>query len=96
MMISFTVRMKFKPEDRHDIIEALQGLAGASRQEPGCVTYIPHTLEADPDTVLIYEQYVDEAALEHHRNSPHFQQYAAGALYKLKHTRQMEYLRTVD
>jgi quinol monooxygenase YgiN len=45
--------------------------------------------------VVIYEQYVDEAALEYHRNTPHFQQYAAGGLYKLKHSRQLEHLDAV-
>jgi quinol monooxygenase YgiN len=38
---------------------------------------------------------VDEAALEHHRNSPHFQRYAAGGLYKLKHQRLMEHLHAI-
>ena len=36
-MITFTVRMKFAPEDREDIGEILQQLTQASRQEPGCV-----------------------------------------------------------
>jgi quinol monooxygenase YgiN len=49
-------------------------------------------VEADPMTVVIYEQYLDEVALEHHRNSPHFLEYAGGGLYKLKHTRQLEHL----
>ena len=52
------------------------------RQEPGCVTYIPHFVEGEPCTVLIYEQYTDEAALDHHRGSPHFHQYAIGGLYQ--------------
>jgi quinol monooxygenase YgiN len=89
-MISFTVRMKFKAEDRDEINDALKALTEASRLEPGCATYIPHTLEADPDTVLIYEQYRDGAALETHRASAHFKKYAIGGLYQ----RMLE--RTVD
>ena len=53
-MISFLVRLKFAPEDRSDISEDLRLLATASRQEPGCASYIPHHVEGDPDTVLIY------------------------------------------
>jgi hypothetical protein len=53
-MISFVVRLKFTPEDRAEIAETMRLLATASRQEPGCVTYIPHHVEDDPDTVLIY------------------------------------------
>ena len=77
-MISFMVRMTFSPDDRAEIAEILGALTLASRQEPGCVTYIPHYLDGDRDTVLIYEQYQDAAAAEAHRQSPHFKQYAVG------------------
>jgi quinol monooxygenase YgiN len=81
-MITFTVRMKFAPEDREDIGEILQQLTQASRQEPGCVSFIPHRVEGDPDTVVIYEQYQDKAAADQHRESPHFKKYAVGGLYQ--------------
>lgn len=81
-MISFTVRMKFSPEDRDDIAEVLRLLTEASRKEPGCVSYIPHRIEGDPDAVLIYEQYQDRAAADAHRQSPHFTKYAVGGLYQ--------------
>jgi quinol monooxygenase YgiN len=81
-MISFTVRMKFSPDDRSEIAETLRGLTLASRQEPGCITYVPHYVDGDRDTVLIYEQYRDVAAAEAHRQSPHFKQYAVAGLYQ--------------
>jgi quinol monooxygenase YgiN len=81
-MISFTVRMTFSPDDRAEVAETLRALTLASRQEPGCVTYIPHYVDADRDTVLIYEQYLDAAAAEAHRQSPHFKQHAVGGLYQ--------------
>ena len=81
-MISFTVRMRFAPEDREDIADILRQLTDASRQEPGCVSYIPHRVEGDPDAVVIYEQYADRAAAEAHRNSAHFARYAVGGLYQ--------------
>ncbi len=81
-MITFTVRMKFAPEDREEIAGLLAKLAAAARQEPGCVTFIPHHLEADPDTVLIYEQYADKAAEDAHRQSEHFKLYAVNGLYQ--------------
>jgi quinol monooxygenase YgiN len=95
-MISFTVRLSFEEGERAAIAEMLHYLTVASRQEPGCINYIAHFVAAEPLTVLIYEQYVDEAALEHHRNTPHFKQYAAGGLYQLKHDRLLEYLNAVD
>ena len=56
-MISFTVRMTFRPDDREEIHQILRELTRLSRQEPGCVSYIPHFVESDPDTIVIYEQY---------------------------------------
>lgn len=91
-MVSFTVRMMFRAEDREEIAEALRVLAAESRKEPGCVSYIPHTVESNPDTVLIYEQYADDAAVEHHRGTAHFARYAVGVLYQKMLERQMEVL----
>jgi quinol monooxygenase YgiN len=81
-MISFTVRMTFSPDDRAEIAEALRAVTLASRQEPGCVTYIPHYVDGDRDTVLIYEQYRDAAAAEAHRQSTHFKEHVIGGLYQ--------------
>jgi quinol monooxygenase YgiN len=94
-MISFTVRMTFRPEDREEIAQVLRELASLSRQEPGCVSYIPHSVESDPDTILIYEQYKDEAAADAHRASPHFAQYAIGVLYQKMLERSRETLTAI-
>ncbi len=91
-MISFTVRMRFRPEDRRNVAEMLRELTLASRTEPGCATYVAHTVESDPDTVLIYEQYRDEAALEAHRATAHFEQFATQGLYPLMAERSVEQL----
>jgi quinol monooxygenase YgiN len=94
-MLSFTVRMKFDEADRDSVAEILRKLVPASRQEPGCVSYIAHFVEGEPATVLIYEQYKDEAALEHHRNSPHFHEHAIGGLYQKMRERQLENLNAI-
>ena len=94
-MISLTVRMKFKPEDRKQIQEALLPLTAASRLEPGCVSFIPHTLQDDPDAVFIYEQYRDQAAREVHAASDHFQKYVVGCLYQRMLERKTENLTAI-
>lgn len=94
-MISFTVRMRFNAADHDEIAEILRKLTEASRQEPGCVTYVPHFLDGDSTTVVIYEQYADDAALDHHRNSAHFKEYAVGGLYQKMLERQLENLTAV-
>ncbi len=91
-MVSFLVRLRFEQADRENIAQILHDLALASRQEPGCVTYVPHHMDGDPETVLIYEQYRDQVALDAHRASPHFQRYAVGGLYQLMKDRSVENL----
>ena len=94
-MLSFTVRMRFEQEHHEQVKEQLRALTLASRQEPGCVSYIPHFVEGEGCTVLIYEQYMDEAALDHHRGTPHFHQYAIGGLYQKMKERRLENLSAV-
>jgi quinol monooxygenase YgiN len=91
-MVSFTCRITFAPEDRAEMAEALRLLAAASRQEPGCVSYIPHHVEDDPDTIVIYEQYRDEKARAAHRESPHFKKYAVEGLFQKMKIRTLENL----
>lgn len=95
-MVSLIVRMKFALEDRADVVESLRALAEASRQEPGCVSYIAHYLQDDPDTVLIYEQYRDESAQAAHRASEHFKKHAVGGLFQKMRERSLENLVAID
>ena len=94
-MVSFTVRMTFKKDDREEIAQVLRELTQLTRQEPGCVSYIPHFVESDPDTVVIYEQYRDEAAVDAHRESEHFAKFAVGGLYQKMLERSVENLTAI-
>jgi quinol monooxygenase YgiN len=91
-MVSFTVRMGFPEAERERVKEYLRKLAAESRKEPGCVTYVPHLVQEDPAMLVIYEQYVDQAALDHHRQTPHFQEYGTNGLFKLITSRHLEWL----
>ena len=53
--------------------------------EPGCLEYRVHRAADDPQAFLFYETYVDDAAFDAHRKSPHLAEYrkrreAAGLL----------------
>jgi quinol monooxygenase YgiN len=91
-MVSFTVRMRFDSKDREQVGELLRALAEESRRETGCVVYVPHRIEGEPDTVLIYEQYADAGALAAHRASAHYRRYAIQGLYQLLRERASENL----
>ena len=90
--VTFTVRMRFRAEDAARVRETLSALAGPSRAEPGCLCYMPHFVDGEPATVLIYEQYRDEAAVEAHRATEHFKRWAVGGLYQVMLERQVETL----
>lgn len=94
-MVSFTVRMGFRDEDREQVKEYLRKLAEASRTEPGCVSFIPNLVQEGPAAMLLYESYADDAALEHHRNSPHFRDCVVNGIHKLMTSRQLERLEAV-
>lgn len=58
-------------------------LTDESRKEPGCVMFVAHRHKTEPRRFFVYEQYQDDAALEAHRASPHFLQYAKKELPKV-------------
>jgi quinol monooxygenase YgiN len=87
--------MRFAPEDREQVADLLRQLALASREEPGCVSYVPHTVEDDSSVVVIYEQYRDRAASEFHRTTPHFKKFAVAGLFQLLRERESENLTAV-
>jgi quinol monooxygenase YgiN len=91
-MLSFTVRLRFNQEDHDQVREHMRALTVASRQEPGCVSYITHFVEDDPSTVLIYEQYVDQAALDFHRATPHFHEHVIAGFLQIMKERTVENL----
>lgn len=66
-----------------EVAETFRKLQAAARQEPGCLMFIVHRHIQDPSRFFVYEQYSDQAALDTHRSSPHFQHYARTDLPKL-------------
>lgn len=47
--------------------------AAESLAEPGCLQFDVNRDLGDPDSFLLYERYVDEAAFEAHGRTAHFQ-----------------------
>ncbi len=65
-----------------DVAGVFSKLTEESRKEPGCAMYLVHRHKTEPRRFLVYEQYKDDAALEAHRASSHFLQYAKKELPK--------------
>ena len=79
-MVVLAVTWMANPGQEAEVAEIFMKLQACSRQEPGCLMYIVHRHRTDPRLFFIYEQYRGDAALEAHRQSAHFQQYAIIAL----------------
>jgi quinol monooxygenase YgiN len=79
-MVVLAVTWMAKPGHAEEVARIFGKLQAASRQEPGCLMYVVHRHRTDSTRFLIYEQYRDDAALEAHRKSQHFQEYAVNAL----------------
>jgi (4S)-4-hydroxy-5-phosphonooxypentane-2,3-dione isomerase len=75
-MFALIVRVKVKPEHIERYKEAILADAlGSVRDEPGCLRFDVSVDNVDPTVLYFYEIYKDEAALEAHRQAPHFLKY---------------------
>jgi quinol monooxygenase YgiN len=65
-----------------DEVEAqLKRMAPLVKQkEPGCALYHACRAEDNLDLFLLYEHYVDQAAFEAHRETPHFKEIIEGRI----------------
>ena len=95
MSFVLVVHMTVKEGSEDEAIATMQELAEATRKEPGCEHYIPCRDRDNPRAFIIYEQYVDEAALEAHSSSEHFKRLAAGTLHGLLESRERTFYDTV-
>ncbi len=82
-MVVLAVTWVAKAGHEADVSVLFSKLTEESRKEPGCAMYQVHRHRTEPRRFFIYEQYKDDAALEAHRNAPHFLQYAKKELSKI-------------
>ena len=76
-MVILHVTVQVKPEHVREFFEAVRHDAEHSeRDEPGCLRFDVVQDRDDTNRFYYYEVYKDEAALEAHRQSPHFKLYA--------------------
>ena len=90
-----TARWTSKEGEDDRVAALLQKLAVASRDEPGCQFYQPCRDPENPRSFLIFEIYDDEAALEAHAASEHFQRLAAGEAFSRLESRERTFYETI-
>lgn len=79
-MIVLAVVWVARPGREEEVANVFRKLETHSRHEPGCLMYVVHRQKDESARFFIYEQYRDDAALQTHRGSPHFQEYAVKGL----------------
>jgi (4S)-4-hydroxy-5-phosphonooxypentane-2,3-dione isomerase len=82
-MLVLVVHWEANPGSEAEVVETFSKLAAESRKEPGCRQYVAHQHRENARQFLVYEVYDNEAALQAHRDSAHFKQYAVGDLPRL-------------
>lgn len=81
-------KWKVREGNLDKVLSLLPKLAARSRAEEGCVFYEVHQGRTEPNILMLYECYRDEAALDAHRSSEHFQQMVIGEIVPLLESRQ--------
>lgn len=76
-MVILQVTVQVKPEHVNEFLEVVRYDAEHSeKDEPGCLRFDVIRDNEDQNRFYFYEVYRDEAALEAHRQTPHFKLYA--------------------
>ncbi len=76
-MMTFLARMKVKEGKEEDFVRIAKALTEkVHANEPETTAYEFFKLRDEPRAYAVFEQFVNEAAEEAHRNTPHFQEIA--------------------
>lgn len=72
-MIVLMVGIRIKEGHKEEFMKEMMGDAiGSNRDEPGCLRFDVLQDDQEPNTLHLYEVYRDQAALEVHRQAPHY------------------------
>ncbi len=89
-MICVAVTYVVKPGHEAEAVEFFRTMTVHTRAEPGCRMYLAHRSTTDPRRFFLYEQYVDQAALDAHRTTPHFERHVKQGLFPIIESRSPE------
>lgn len=88
-MITLAVRYQCQPGKSDEVISALRRMSALVKQhEPGCHAYQISRSHDDPDALLLYELYADQAALDLHGQTSHFREIVQGEVIPMLKSRE--------
>jgi (4S)-4-hydroxy-5-phosphonooxypentane-2,3-dione isomerase len=86
-MLIQSIHYEFAPEDGDRIEEIFRELRDASRKEPGVIQFDIARSKEHRHRFVLWEVYVDEAALDAHYQTEHFKRLALGGVRPLAKNR---------
>ncbi|WP_095154117.1 putative quinol monooxygenase [Pseudomonas sp. Irchel 3E13] len=96
MTISIFATISPKPEYLDAVEQAMRLMVRHSRSEPGNLRYDLFLRDGDSPTFELFELYRDDAAVEAHRQSPHYQAYRSATADWLAAPTQVRLARPLD
>ncbi len=84
------VRFTFAPEDADKAAAIFRELRDASRAEEGVVSFDVARSKVDPSIFVLWEVYRDQAALDFHKGSEHFERLVINGVRSLAKERAAE------
>ena len=76
-LITIVVHIKARPETRDSVRAKLLELAEMTRREEGNLNYNLHVSNTDDCLFIIYENWKDQAALDHHMAASYLKEFLA-------------------
>ena len=91
-MIVLVAKYQVQPGKVDQVLATLEAMAPKVRDlEPGCKVYQVSRSRENENLLLLYEVYEDDAALQAHRETPHFHDLILGRAVPLLERRDLEY-----
>ena len=93
--ITVVARWRLSAQAVEGVLALVADLRRHTLEEPGCLGYDVFRSTDDAGEVLLLERYRDDAAIEAHRNSKHYQELVVQRIVPLIIERKVELLRAI-
>lgn len=82
---------KWQVKEGHlqEVLSLLKEAVSKSTAEDGNLKYEVYQGNENPNTLMLFEEYIEQDALNFHRNSPHFQEVVVGKIVPLLENREV-------
>ncbi|TCP54453.1 quinol monooxygenase YgiN [Tumebacillus sp. BK434] len=95
-MIIIHAYVKVKPERREDYLELAKGIVAGSQAEEGNQAYQLFEEAGNPNSFVIVEKWKDQAAVDFHNGTDHFQNFITNVPELLTEQTRVELFEAVE